>query len=702
METEPEEKLPRWIPIRNTRVFTEEQALIEAARKLQTQAPAWVALHLSDSELTLFTPWGCLWRIPLLVDLLRPGMDSGTALRALTPVLEKIPLLVHDAKALKHELRRLNLPDVTVARNTLLSSYLLYTAQKSRKLRDVLRAEFGENLPGQMTVPQTALPPREALERALREGAENGMFATPTPLYSLAGTEPPEDEEITPAAKTVKTKQEISSISSKVGEGGQISWLFALPEEKKEPEATAETEAQAETKPETKTEATTESNISAQTPDAEGDSSIETAADLAALCVRHEARLLYRGLLPLLTELEQPLTETLFSMESDGFQVDRRVLRELGESFSKEVERSRKEFFELSGLEEFNLNSPKQLGEALFEKLSLPALQKKGRNGYSTSAEVLEELSPYHPCIESILRYRKMAKLQSTYIDGIAPLIGGDNRIHTTFDQTAAVTGRISSLEPNLQNIPVRSEEGREIRRAFVAKEGHVLVDADYSQIELRVLAHLSGDQTMLETFRRGEDIHTRTAAEIAGVPLSDVTPEMRRSAKAVNFGIVYGISSFGLSRNAGISMQQAKKYIEAYFRRYPGVKAYMENCVSSGRAQGYSQTLFGRRRELFELFSANRNVRNFGERAAMNTPVQGTAADLIKLAMVQVEAEMKKAGLKARLILQVHDELIVECPVEETETVKALLKRVMENAATLNVPLVADVSVGNSWEEAH
>ena len=400
--------------------------------------------------------------------------------------------------------------------------------------------------------------------------------------------------------------------------------------------------------------------------------------------------------------MEQPLTRVLFGMEREGFLVDERVLSELSAWFTREIEECREAVYTLTGVRDFNLNSPKQLGEVLFDKLGLPAPQKKSQRGYSTTAEVLENLAPYHPAIEPLLRYRKMAKLQSTYIEGLQKLRGRDGRVRTTFDQTATVTGRISSTEPNLQNIPVRTEEGREIRRAFVAGEGNVLLDADYSQIELRVLAHMSGDSAMCDAFLRGQDIHTRTAAEIHGVAMEDVTPDMRRAAKAINFGIVYGISGFGLARNAHISRRDADRFIRLYFERYPGVRAFMDACVEKGRALGYAETLFGRRRELFELASANRNVRSFGERAAMNTPVQGTAADIIKLAMVRVAQGLEDGGYRARLILQVHDELVVECPLNEADEVAALLRRTMEGVVALKVPLVAEVTRGKDWDEAH
>ena len=427
-----------------------------------------------------------------------------------------------------------------------------------------------------------------------------------------------------------------------------------------------------------------------------------TAWDVYALSLRQFARIEARNLTALLLEMEQPLTRVLFDMEREGFLVDGEVLNDLGEWFTREVGECREKVYELTGERDFNLNSPRQLGEVLFGKLGLPTPQKKGATGYSTSAEVLENLLPYHPCIEPLLRYRKMAKLQSTYIDGLKKLRGADGRVRTTFDQTATVTGRISSLEPNLQNIPIRTEEGREIRRAFVAGEGCILLDADYSQIELRVLAHMSGDEAMCDAFQRGQDIHTRTAAEIHGVAMDEVTGDMRRSAKAVNFGIVYGISGFGLARNAHISRKEADYFIQMYFARYPGVRAFMDDCVQKGRESGYAETMFRRRRELFELASSNRNVRSFGERAAMNTPVQGTAADIIKLAMVKVAQRLKEGGYKARLILQVHDELVVECPYEEADAVSKLLQETMESVAALNVPLVAEVSSGKDWESAH
>ncbi len=424
------------------------------------------------------------------------------------------------------------------------------------------------------------------------------------------------------------------------------------------------------------------------------------ASDIYALARKQRAELEFKGMLKLLEEMEMPLTRVLFFMEREGFSVDKAALEELGELFSAEIEQCRADVIELTGGEEFNVNSPKQLGEVLFDRLHLSSPAKKGKGGaWSTSASVLEALE--HPAIEPLLRYRKLTKLMGTYIEGLSRLVDATGRIHTTFDQTATVTGRISSVEPNLQNIPVRSEEGREIRRAFVAKAGCVLLDADYSQIELRVLAHLSGDPAMQDAFVRGQDIHTRTAAEVNGVPFESVTPAMRRSAKAVNFGIVYGISGFGLARNIGVTRKEADDFIAKYFERYPMVKAFMDESVRRGYELGYAETLFHRRRELYELHSPNRNIRNFGERAAMNTPVQGSAADIIKLAMVRVQKELTAGGYGAKLILQVHDELVVECPVGEADAVSALLQRAMEQIVTLSVPLVAEVSRGHSWYEA-
>ena len=423
----------------------------------------------------------------------------------------------------------------------------------------------------------------------------------------------------------------------------------------------------------------------------------ENAAALFTRTLSDEQTLDAQEMSRLYREIELPLLDTLYAMERDGFLVDRDELAQLGAQYDAQIADLKEEIFSLCGCAPFNLNSPQQLGDILFNKLGLPAKKKTAR-GYSTDADTLSELSPLHPVIDKILLYRQVAKLKSTYIDGLLRLTGRDGRIHTWFDQTIAATGRISSSEPNLQNIPVRTPMGREIRRAFIAKEGCVLVDADYSQIELRLLAHLSGDEAMCEAFTLGQDIHARTAAEVYGVPIEEVTPQMRSSAKAVNFGIVYGISAFGLASNLHISPKEAADFIARYFARYPAVHQFMDACVSQGKAEGYSVTMYGRRRPLPELSSPNYNRRQFGERAAMNTPVQGAAADIIKIAMNAVHDELAKEGLSARLILQVHDELIVETPVEEQEKVTALLRRCMEGAANLRVPLIADVQAGHSW----
>ena len=423
----------------------------------------------------------------------------------------------------------------------------------------------------------------------------------------------------------------------------------------------------------------------------------ENAAALYEQYMRDSAALEEQEMTKLYREIELPLLHTLYAMEREGFLVDLDELQRLGAEFSKQIAQLREEIYALCEVEPFNLNSTQQLGAVLFDKLGLPA-KKKTQRGYSTDADTLQELSSLHPAIDKILAYRQVSKLHSTYIDGLLRLTGRDGRVHSWFDQTIAATGRISSSEPNLQNIPVRTQMGREIRRAFIAKPGHVLVDADYSQIELRLLAHLSGDEAMCDAFNRGQDIHARTAAEVYGVALEEVTPQMRSSAKAVNFGIVYGISDFGLASNLHISRREAGEFIDRYFERYGAVRKFMDACVAQGKAEGYSVTMYGRRRPLPELSSPNYNRRQFGERAAMNTPVQGAAADIIKIAMNAVHQRLRDEGLSARLILQVHDELIVECPVHEQQAVEALLRECMEGAAQLSVPLVADVHAGHSW----
>lgn len=390
----------------------------------------------------------------------------------------------------------------------------------------------------------------------------------------------------------------------------------------------------------------------------------------------------------LLQQVEMPLLRTLFSMEQEGFQVDSEVLKNLGREFDTETDTLKEEIYRLTG-QRFNLNSPQQLGKVLFEDLGLKSGKKTSR-GYSTDVDTLEKLADEHECIPLILRYRQLAKLNGTYIDPLIRKMDKNGRVHSFFDQTGTSTGRISSSEPNLQNIPVRTPQGREIRRAFTARPGYTLVDADYSQIELRVLAHMSGDAAMCDAFNRGQDIHARTASEVYGVPLEKVTRDMRSASKAVNFGLVYGISEFGLARNIGISRREAANFISRYFERYPGIKKYMDEAVRTGYDRQYSVTLMGRRRYLNELKAANANIRSFGERAAMNTLVQGTAADIIKLAMVKVDRALREGGLRARLILQVHDELIIEAPEEEAQRAAELLQSEMEQVVSLRVPLVA------------
>ena len=427
----------------------------------------------------------------------------------------------------------------------------------------------------------------------------------------------------------------------------------------------------------------------------------ENAATLCSLQKWQREQVASNGMMQLMTEVEMPLSFVLFRMEQAGFSVDTEFLRELGKRYAAEIAQRRAEVIQAAGGTEFNLNSPQQLGEVLFEKMNLPH-GKKTSKGYSTSAEILEGLRWDAPeLIEPLLRYRQLAKLNGTYVEGLLPLVDSQGRVHSTFDQVATATGRISSSEPNLQNIPVRSEEGREIRQAFLPREGWVLLDADYSQIELRLMAHFSGDAALLEAFRNGEDIHTRTASEIFDVPVEWVTPELRSRAKAVNFGLIYGISGFGLSRNTGVSRREAAEFIEKYFEKYPGVKRFMDESASEGRRRGYAQTMMGRRRYLPELQSPKAPIREFGKRAAMNTPVQGTAADIIKLAMVRTDRALRKAGMQSRLILQVHDELLLECPPEEAEQAAEILREAMEGAVKLQVPLVADVHRGKNWAEA-
>lgn len=398
-------------------------------------------------------------------------------------------------------------------------------------------------------------------------------------------------------------------------------------------------------------------------------------------------------------EVEMPLVEILADMEYIGISADKEVLNELKQKFDIEIKTLEASIYEYSG-ENFNINSPKQLGHILFDKLGLPAI-KKTKTGYSTNAEVLEALSDKHPIIDKITLYRQYTKLQSTYVDGLLNIINPKTgRIHSSFNQTITTTGRISSTEPNMQNIPVRLEIGRELRKVFVAPEDMYLVDADYSQIELRILAHIANDEGLIDAFSKGDDIHTITASEVFNVPLDEVTKELRSAAKAVNFGIVYGISDFGLSNNLGISKQVAKEYIDNYFARYPYVKKYMEDIVEKAKDDGYVETYIGRRRYIPELGSNNFIMKNLGKRLAMNTPIQGSAADVIKIAMVKVYARLKSEGLKSKLILQVHDELIIESPDSEKSYVADLLKEEMESAVDLNVKLTVDAKWGKSWYE--
>ena len=406
------------------------------------------------------------------------------------------------------------------------------------------------------------------------------------------------------------------------------------------------------------------------------------------------------GMAKLYYEVELPLCRVLADMEVSGFYVDRKALYDFGESLNDGIAQLQAGIWAHAG-HEFNINSPKQLGEVLFEELMLPS-GKKTKSGWSTNADVLEKLRDKHPIIGEILEYRMLTKLKSTYADGLLKVIAPDGRIHTNFQMTVTATGRLSSTEPNLQNIPVRRKLGAQIRKMFVASPGKVLVDADYSQIELRLLAHISGDTAMQEAFLSGEDFHTVTASRVFGVPLDEVTPALRSRAKAVNFGIVYGISAFSLAQDIGVYPSEAKAYMDAYLDKYHGVRDYMKSIVEKAKADGYVDTLFSRRRYLPELKSSNFNVRSFGERVALNMPIQGTAADIIKIAMVNVHRRLAEEGLEAKLILQVHDELIVECPDSEAERVKEILTREMENAAALSVPLTVDAHIGHSWAEAH
>ena len=412
-----------------------------------------------------------------------------------------------------------------------------------------------------------------------------------------------------------------------------------------------------------------------------------------------EEKLKESGMWKVYTEIELPLIFTLDSMEKWGIRVKGEELKAYGDKLTVRIQELEHLIWQQAG-EEFNINSPKQLGVILFEKMAIPG-SKKTKTGYSTSADILEKLAPEHPIIKDILEYRQLAKLKSTYADGLGAVIEPDGRIHSTFNQTITATGRISSTEPNLQNIPVRMELGRLIRKVFVPEEGFVFLDADYSQIELRVLAHMSGDEKLIQAYREAEDIHRLTASQVFHVPLDEVTPLQRRNAKAVNFGIVYGISSFGLSQDLSITRKEAAAYIQKYFETYPSIKGFLDGLVEQGKEKGYVSTMFGRRRPVPELKSSNFMQRSFGERVAMNSPIQGTAADIIKIAMNRVYKRLRDENLKSRLVLQVHDELLIETLKEEIPQVSQILEEEMKGAAKLAVELEVDMHQGNNWYEA-
>ena len=422
-------------------------------------------------------------------------------------------------------------------------------------------------------------------------------------------------------------------------------------------------------------------------------------AAMPALADKLEAEIAKKNQTELLNTIEMPLAHVLAHMETVGFLVDAQGIEQYGELLQKQIEELQTQIYEAVGYK-FNINSPKQLGDALFIKLGLHA-GKKTKSGYSTRAEVLENLRYEHPAVEMVLNYRTLAKLKSTYCEGLLKVVAEDGRIHSNFNQTETRTGRISSTEPNLQNIPVRTDLGRELRRYFIARPGWVLVDADYSQIELRVLAHVANDQNMIQAFLHNDDIHRSTAAQVFHMPEEMVTPLMRSRAKAVNFGIVYGIGAFSLAKDIGVSVAEARKYIEDYLAHYSGVDNYMKRVVAEAKETGYVETMFGRRRYLPELTSSNFNLRAFGERVARNMPIQGAAADIIKIAMIRVENRLVKEGLQARLILQVHDELIVEAPEAEAQTAAKILTEEMEHAVSLSVPMLAEAAIGKTWYEA-
>lgn len=424
----------------------------------------------------------------------------------------------------------------------------------------------------------------------------------------------------------------------------------------------------------------------------------------AYTCIAAKNQLLeqleYHGMKKLYDEIEMPLVFVLADMEKEGIRAEKAELESYGAQLTGRIAELETSIYEKAG-ETFNINSPKQLGVILFERLQMPN-GKKTKTGYSTAADVLERLAPDYPIVSEILEYRQLTKLKSTYADGLALCIASDGRIHSTFNQTITATGRISSTEPNLQNIPIRMELGRLIRKVFVPKEGYVFIDADYSQIELRVLAHMSGDQNLIAAYQHAEDIHRITASQVFHTPLEEVTDLQRRNAKAVNFGIVYGISSFGLSQDLSITRKEAEGYIASYFETYPGIKTFLDRLVSDAKEKGYAETMFGRRRPVPELASSNFMQRSFGERIAMNSPIQGTAADIIKIAMIRVKQRLDREQLKSKLILQVHDELLIEAAADEEEYVKTLLAEEMRHAADLAVTLEVDVKSGRNWFEAH
>lgn len=432
----------------------------------------------------------------------------------------------------------------------------------------------------------------------------------------------------------------------------------------------------------------------------EGNSIQEKSITVAALNDILYDNIHQTGSATVLTDIEIPLATVLVAMEREGVKLDIDGIKAFGEKISEKAEKISREIYEYAGYE-FNIGSPKQLGSVLFEKLKLSSA-KKTKTGYSTNAEVLESLMDKHPIIPLITEYRALTKLQNTYVTGLLKVVGEDGRVHSTFKQTETRTGRISSAEPNIQNIPVRTPLGREMRRFFTAKDGYLLVDADYSQIELRVLAHISGDEIMKKAFLDGVDIHTVTASQVFNQPIEWVTPDLRSKAKAVNFGIVYGIGAFSLSKDIGVSMTKASEYIRAYLSKYSGIAHYMDKTVAKARHDGYVETMFGRRRYIKELAAKNKNLQAFGERVAKNTPIQGTAADIIKIAMIRVYNRLRESKLDAKLILQVHDELIVEAKEDCADKAAALLKEEMENAVKLTVPMTVDVNIGKTWYDTH